>query len=130
MIVELTPDNFFTEVKIEGPLHVVMHYGVTCGPCKVTMPHYEVVMAHFEEYKVHNVKFYKFHQWEQSYKPFIEENNLKCGGVPTFKFFYMGEMINESTRSFTDPNELKNMIMDTVKAIEATTQQEFDLYAS
>lgn len=127
MIVDLTPENFFEYVTKEGPLHVVMHYGVNCGPCKMTMPHYEVVNAHFLEHNVTNVKFYKFHHWEQSYKEFIEINNLKTNGVPTFRYFYMGDIVNEDTRSFNDPNDLKKHIMDTIKAIEITIQTEFIL---
>ena len=130
MIVELTPETYFEYVNSEGPLHVVMHYGSTCGPCKATMPNYEIVDAHFIEYNVTNVKFYKFHHWEQSYKPFIEENKLTTNGVPTFKYFYFGEMLKEDTRSFTQhPDELKQHIMEVVKAIE-TTMGGFDLHAS
>jgi thiol-disulfide isomerase/thioredoxin len=130
MIVELTPDTFFEHVKIEGPLHVVMHYGTNCGPCKVTMPHYIRTEEHFLEYNVRNVKFYKFHQWETEYKEFIEQNNLKTTGVPTFRYFYMGDVVNEEARSFGNPDDLKKHIMDTVKAIETTMQLEFNLYAS
>lgn len=128
MILDLTPETFFEYVKKEGPLHVVMHYGVNCGPCKTTMPHYERVEKHFLEYNVTNVKFYKFHQWEQSYKEFIESNNLKTNGVPTFRYFYMGDIINEETRSFNNPDDLKKHIMDTVSAIESTMKMEFNLY--
>ena len=127
MIIELTPETFFTSINKEGPLHVVMHYGTTCGPCKITMPHYELVEAHFLEYNVTNVKFYRFHQWEDDYKQFIDEHNLKTSGVPTFRYFYMGEVINEETRSFNDSNELKRHIMDTVKGIETTMGMEFSL---
>jgi thiol-disulfide isomerase/thioredoxin len=130
MIIELTPETFFEHVKKEGPLHVVMHYGSTCNPCKITMPHYERVEEHFLEFKVTNVKFYRFHQWEESYKEFIENNNLKTNGVPTFKYFYMGDVINEETRSFNNPDELKRHITDTIKAIEKTMEMEFNLYAS
>jgi len=130
MIVELTPENYFENVKREGPLHVVMHYGQNCGPCKVTMPHYERVEAHFIDFHVTNVKFYKFHQWQQEYKPFIEQNNLQVKGVPTFKYFYMGDVVNEEARSFNLPDELKKHITDTIQAIEKTMQMEFNLYAS
>ena len=129
MIVDLTPETFFESVKKEGPLHVVMHYGVNCGPCKNTMPHYEKVEAHFVEYNVTNVKFYKFHHWEQSYKEFIETNNLKTKGVPTFRYFYMKDMINEDTKSFGDGDQLKKHIMETIKGIETSMQMEFNLYA-
>ncbi len=129
MIIELTPETYLDSVYREGPLHVVMHYGETCGPCKITLPHYEIVEAHFLEHKVTNVKFYRFHQWNQSYKQFIEDNNLRTSGVPTFRYYYMGEVVNELTRSYTDPNELKKSITDTITAIQ-TTIGEFDLYAS
>jgi thiol-disulfide isomerase/thioredoxin len=129
MIIELTPETYFKQVKKEGPLHVVMHYGSNCGPCKMTMPNYEYVQAHFIEHNVTNVKFYKFHHWEESYKQFIEDNNLTTNGVPTFKYFYVGEVVNEETRSFNNPDELKQHIMDTITAIE-TTMGSFDLYAS
>jgi len=129
MILELTPENFFEHIHSEGPLHVIMHYGMTCGPCKTTLPHYEVMANHFEEYKVANVKFYKFHQWEKSYKPFIEEHELNTSGVPTFRFYYFGEKLHEVTASYTDPNDIKRVVMDVVKGIE-NTMGEFNLYAS
>jgi hypothetical protein len=84
---------------------------------------------HFEEYKVTNVKFYKFHQWEKSYKPFIEEHELNTSGVPTFRFYYFGEKLHEVTASYTDPNDIKRVVMDVVKGIE-NTMGEFNLYAS
>lgn len=120
MIVELTPKTFFKHIKTEGPLHVVMHYGVTCGPCKMTMPHYETVDAHFIEHNVTNVKFYRFHQWEEDYKSFIEENDLSVKGVPTFKYFYMGDKLHEVTASYPDPNLIKQEIIEVIKGIEQT----------
>lgn len=129
MIIELTPETFFQHVKREGPLHVVMHYGANCGPCKMTMPNYETVETHFIEHNVTNVKFYKFHQWQEEYKEFIEQNNLRVNGVPTFKHFYMGDVIKEDTRSFNDPTELKQNIIEAIKAIE-NTMGEFNFYAS
>lgn len=129
MIIELTPETYFEHVKKEGPLHVVMHYGATCGPCKITIPYYDAVEKHFLEYKVTNVKFYWFHQWEETYKPFIEEHKLGVNGVPTFKYFYMGDMINEETRSYNDADELKKRIMTVVDGIESTMGS-FDLYAN
>jgi thiol-disulfide isomerase/thioredoxin len=127
MIVELTPETFFENIHREGPLHVVLHYGANCGPCKTTLPHYENVASHFADFKVTNVKFYKFHQWEPSYKEFVQENNLSTKGVPTVRYFYMKNVINEETRSFNDPNEVKRHIMDTISGIEITTGMEFKL---
>jgi hypothetical protein len=84
------------------------------------MPHYELLESHFLHYNVTNVKFYKFHHWEQSYKQFIENNKLTTNGVPTFKYFYMGDIINEETRSYNNPDELKGSIMAVVAGIEST----------
>lgn len=128
MITELTPENYFSLLNEEGPLHVVMYYGATCGPCKMTMPIYEALVVHFEQYNITNVHFHRFHHWEKDYRPFIDEHNLKTNGVPTFRYYYMGEVINDDPRSFTDPNELKQNIMNTIKAIESTMGS-FDLYA-
>jgi thioredoxin 1 len=129
MIVDLTPETFFESVNKEGPLHVVMHYGETCGPCKATMPHYEILELHFKEYNVRNVKFYKFHQWQKEYKEFIEGNGLKVNGVPTFRYYYMGEKLHEVTASYKDPNDIKKVVMEVVAGIEQTIGS-FDLYAS
>jgi thiol-disulfide isomerase/thioredoxin len=129
MIVELTPETYFEHVKKEGPLHVVMHYGATCGPCKMTIPFYSAVAAHFVDYKVTNVKFYWFHQWEDSYREFIDNNNLKTNGVPAFKYFYMGDIINEETQSYNDADKLKKSIMTVIEGIESTMGS-FNLYES
>ena len=129
MIVDLTPEIFFDSINQEGPLHVVMHYGVTCGPCKATMPHYEILEQHFSEYNIKNVKFYRFHHWEADYKSFIEENNLKTNGVPTFRYYYMGEKLHEVTASYKDPNDMKKVVMEVIQGIEQTMGS-FDLYAT
>jgi thiol-disulfide isomerase/thioredoxin len=129
MIVELTPETFFENVHREGPLHMVMHYGATCGPCKITMPHYMALVQHFEEYNIRNVKFYTFHHWQKEYKQFIDDNNLKTNGVPTFRYYYMGEKLHEVTSSYKDPNDMKKVVMDVIAGIEQTMGS-FDLYAS
>lgn len=129
MIVDLTPETYFDAVKVEGPLHVVMCFGATCGPCKMTMPHYERVVEHFKEYNVTNVKFYRFHQWQPEYKDFINDNGLQTKGVPTFRYYYMGEVVNEEARSFTNPDDVKNHITSTMQAIESTMGS-FSLYES
>lgn len=129
MIIELTPSNYFEHVHTHGPLHVVMHYGETCGPCQRTMPLYELVEAHFVLHNVLNVKFHRFHHWEQSYKEFIDQHNLKTNGVPCFKYFYMGEMISEEARAFNVADELKAHIMSNVDAIH-TTMGGFNIYES
>lgn len=129
MIVDLTPETFFENVNKEGPLHVVMHYGETCGPCKMTMPHYEILEQHFLQYNVTNVKFYRFHQWQAEYKQFIEDNNLKANGVPTFRYYYMGEKLHEVTVGYKDPNDIKKIVMEVIQGIE-NTMGSFNLHES
>ena len=129
MIINLTPETYFQHVHGHGPLHVVMHYGETCGPCKRTLPHYSLVEEHFERHNVTNVKFYWFHHWERAYRPFIDEFNLKVSGVPSFKYFYMGDLINEESRSYNNPDELKASILGNVTAIHNTIG-DFNIYAS
>lgn len=129
MIIQLTPETFFENVNTEGPLHVVMHYGETCGPCKMTMPHYEILEQHFTEYNIKNVKFYTFHQWQPEYKEFIDENNLRGNGVPTFRYYYFGEVLHQVTQSYKDPNDMKKVVMEVIQGIEQTMGS-FDLYAT
>lgn len=127
MVTELTPETYFDAIAVDKQMHIVMHYGVTCGPCKSTMPHYEAVANHFVQYgRGDRVKFYRFHQWQAEYKPFIEEHNLKVSGVPTFKFYYAGELIDEVTASYNDPNVLKKRFIDVSVAINSTIG-DFDL---
>lgn len=129
MILELTPETYFENISVEGPLHVVMHYGATCGPCKRTIPIYDAVETHFVQHKVTNVKFYWFHQWQPEYKQFIEENKLKVDGVPTFKYFYFGELLTQRTQSFDDADVLKQSIIEVIRLIESQFG-EFNLYES
>lgn len=129
MILELTPKTYFEYVNREGPLHVVMNYGSTCGPCKMTMPNYESVSSHFLTHNITNVKFYRFHQWEPEYREFIETNGMHTYGVPTFRYYYFGELISQATRSYNDANELKKNIIDIIKLLENNIG-EFKLHES
>lgn len=120
MITELTPETYFPTVEIPNRLSVVMHYGATCGPCKGTMPHYEAVADHFNQYAIHKVQFFRFHHWEKDYKQFIEDRNLHTPGVPTFKFFFLGETVEEITRPFNNPDVIKKVILTVVEAVDKT----------
>lgn len=121
MITELTPETYFQFAIAEGTLNVVMHYGTTCGPCKITMPHYEVVVQHFLDHgKTHKVKFYRFDQWLPEHKPFIAAEGLGVKGVPTFKYYYGKSLVEEVAKSYTDPNVIKQQIVDVVHAIDKT----------
>lgn len=119
-MIELVPDTLFEYVNKEGPLHVVMYYGATCGPCKVTLPHYELLYNHFVEHNITNIKFYKFHAWEQDFQEFINKNNLRPRGVPCFRYYYNGELVAEDVAVYNDANILKKKVLDVCDAIHVT----------
>lgn len=125
MVTELTPDNFFESLQDENVLSVIMFYGNTCGPCKITMPVYEAMAAHFIEYQIPNVKFFRMHFWEKEYKPFFTEHNITTKGVPTFKYYFNGDVLTEFARAFPDPNELKRETLEVMKAIDKIIQGVF-----
>jgi thiol-disulfide isomerase/thioredoxin len=122
MIEILTPENYFTTLQNEQYLQFVMSYGETCGPCKVTMPYYEAVAAHFIEYGIINVKFYKFHQWQPEYKPFIHAHNLAVPGVPTFRGYFFGEVMWEKTAVFQNADTLKAEFVSVITGIQKTME--------
>lgn len=80
----LPPDN---------NMHVVMFYGATCGPCKATMPHYEVVSNFFEQNGA-PIKLHKIHAWEEGEQKEYCSTVWGINGVPHFKVFYRGEVIS------------------------------------
>lgn len=106
-----------TEVvsQTDGFLRVLMFYGATCGPCKMTMPHYEKLTEFFDS-KHANILFFKMNAWEP------QENFTYCNdvwnlnGVPNFKAFYNGEVINEKIGG-GDEQMLKEFVIDSIYVI-------------
>jgi hypothetical protein len=84
------------------------------------MPFYEILEQHFLEHNFTNVKFYRFHHWEPEYRQFIDDNNLQTNGVPTFRYYYYGEKLHEVTSGYSDPNVMKQVIVEVIKGIEST----------
>jgi len=120
MIVRLTPEIFWPSLQEPDRLHIVFHYGETCGPCKVTRQAYQDLVQHFYDHGIRKVLFYDFHQWQPEYKPFIQEHNLKVPGVPTFRAYFMGELLWERTAGFTDANLLKAEIVPLIESLQKT----------
>ena len=122
MIVDLSPETYFQYLNDEANLHVVLCYGETCGPCKITLPHYEDVAKHFYDYGITKVRFYKFHQWQPEYKPFIAQHKLDVPGVPTIRAYFYGDVLWEKTAVFQDPNALKAEIVQVIEGIQKTME--------
>lgn len=83
-MIEITADNYESEVA-QSPLPVVLDFwGPQCGPCLALMPEVEKLAAEFDG----KVKFCKVN---------VQGNrrlciNLKVMGVPSFLFFKNGEV--------------------------------------
>lgn len=119
MVTEITLDDMKPgAMPPDDDMHVVMFYGATCGPCKVTMPNYEEAARFFIE-KGARIKFHKLHVWEN------EETKAKCKelwnvvGVPNFKFFSNGTIVHEKVGGGT----LETMKSAVHQAIDETFKQ-------
>lgn len=95
MVTEITMHDMLTPLpEPENTIRVVMFYGSTCGPCKATMPHFELVSNMFANLPI-DVKFFKINAWEPvEQKQFVEEI-YQIHGVPHFKAFFRGEFVTE-----------------------------------
>jgi thiol-disulfide isomerase/thioredoxin len=80
-----TPDNY---------MRVVMFFGETCGPCKATMPNYELASNFYEERNA-LVKCFRLNAWQPEEQKKYCDEVWKITGVPTFKTFYKGNLILE-----------------------------------
>ncbi len=75
-------------------MHVVMFYGVSCNPCKFTMPFYEEVSKALTEAGA-RIKFYKFHVWESDETKQFCREKFNVQGVPHFKAFTYGNVVQD-----------------------------------
>lgn len=93
MVTQLTREEMEPGVLPKDDyMHVIMFYGETCGPCKMTMPNYEIA-ADFYRKKGAKIKFYKFHAWESTEIHEYCKTTWELTGVPLFKVFYQGKVI-------------------------------------
>lgn len=83
-------------------VRVVMFYGPTCGPCKATMPNYELVSNFFEE-RGARMRFFKINAWEPAEQANYCRETWKVEGVPHFKAFCRGHVIKEKVGGGDEP---------------------------
>lgn len=72
---------------------IVMFYGANCGPCKATMPNYEVAAQTHTNNKISKTKFAKLHNWENQDTSNFCKEKWQVSGVPGFRSFYQGKII-------------------------------------
>lgn len=112
MVTEITLEDMEPGAMPEdNDMHVVMFYGVSCGPCKMTMPLYETAATFYTE-KQARIRFHKLHVWE------TEDIRSRCAerwnvtGVPHFKLFTHGECIVDRVGGHREDETMMQMIQD------------------
>jgi len=95
MITELGMNEVINgQTKPDDVLRIVMFFGATCGPCKATMPNYELAANYYVGLNA-NINFYKMNAWEPQEQADFCKNSFKIEGVPHFKAFCRGQLIME-----------------------------------
>ncbi len=88
-MIEVTKENYESEV-VQSDIPVVVDlWGPKCGPCLALMPQFEEIAASFEG----KVKFCKLNVAENRRQVIA----LRVMGVPTFLFYKGGEIVDRVT---------------------------------
>lgn len=101
-----TPDN---------DVRIVMFFGSSCGPCKATMPNYEVT-SNFYNSKTNRIQFYKINAWEPAEQAKYCSEIWGVQGVPHFKAFCSGQIILEKAGGGDEPT-MKKFIHDVIDEV-------------
>lgn len=113
MIVEITKKDMERGLPTpDNDIRVVMFYGPTCGPCKATMPNYEIA-SDFYNKKTNRIKFFKINAWEPQEQAKYCNEVWNIQGVPHFKAFCRGEMILDKVGG-GDEEMMKKFIHDII----------------
>lgn len=113
MITEIgLSDVISGQTKPDDDLRIIMFFGATCGPCKATMPNYELAAEYYSKL-TNNIKFYKINAWEPPEQAEFCRNNFKIEGVPHFKAFCRGQQITEKVGG-GDETVMKQFIQDSI----------------
>jgi thiol-disulfide isomerase/thioredoxin len=115
MVTEITKADIENGV-ISNPnvMHVIMFYGTTCGPCKGTMPHYEIASDNYNQ-KTDRIRFYKIHSWDEAQKEYCKET-WGIEGVPHFKLMLRGMTIHEK-RGGGDLDAMTKMVHEAIDQV-------------
>lgn len=113
MVTELTMhDMINAKSEPDDDLRIVMFYGATCGPCKATMPNYELAAEHYSKL-TSNIKFYKVNAWHPPEQFEFCKKHFNLNGVPQFKVFCRSKVVFEKAGG-GDENTMKKFIQDSI----------------
>jgi thiol-disulfide isomerase/thioredoxin len=122
MVTEITMHEMLTpQVTPDNSIHVVMFYGPTCGPCKATMPNYELVANLFEGKPI-QINFFKINAWEPVEQLQFCKETYGINGVPHFKVFCRGEEIKQKSGGGDEPI-MREFINDAIYEATAKFQR-------
>lgn len=103
MITEITMQDMMTgQPSEDNEVRIVMFYGPTCGPCKATMPHYEIASEFFTN-RGAKMQMFKINAWEPAEQANYCRETWKVEGVPHFKAFCRGQVIKEKVGGGDEP---------------------------
>jgi len=103
MITEITMQDMMESQSNEDTnVRVVMFYGPGCGPCKATIPNYELASNFFEE-RGARIRFFKINAWEPAEQANYCRETWGVEGVPHFKVFCKGQLIKEKIGGGDEP---------------------------
>lgn len=95
MVTEINMQDMLTPLpEPDNVIRVIMFYGATCGPCKATMPYYELVSNMFENMPI-DIKFFKINAWEPPEQLNFIKEVYGINGVPHFKVFFRSQYVTE-----------------------------------
>lgn len=113
MVTEITMDYMIKGQPVEdSDVRIVMFYGPTCGPCKATMPNYEIASNFFEE-RGARIQCFKINAWEPAEQANYCRETWGVEGVPHFKAFYKGKMLKEKVGGGDEPT-MKQFIHEVI----------------
>lgn len=113
MVTEITMhDMLNAEPSPDDDLRIVMFFGATCGPCKATMPNYELAAEYYSKL-TSNIKFYKINAWEPKEQLEFCNKYFNLQGVPNFKVFCRGQIVLEKIGG-GDESTMKQFVQNSI----------------
>ena len=113
MVTEITMQDMIQGQSTEdNDVRIVMFYGPTCGPCKATMPNYELASTFFKE-RGARIQSFKINAWEPAEQATYCRETWGVEGVPHFKAFCKGQIIKEKVGGGDEPT-MKAFMQDVV----------------
>lgn len=109
MVIEIVKEQLEAKsIFVPDRMSVIMFYGPTCGPCKATLPHYELASDFYASLNA-KMDCYKINAWEPQEQAEYCKTVWEINGVPHFKIFYNENEIHKKNGG-GDLMEMKKLI--------------------